>query len=156
MERILAPFNPRKELVDINRHPANGKAYSSVVLLADSVEQTRIELRYGLNDQLIALELNSLGVRIHRRFLHPGEDDFKSVGDLLLRLDEPLVYKIDQAGARRGYLAFPREPAKELHLLVGAAHKKMYRHLFLENFETQYDTLRRFDHFNGVDIVFQK
>ncbi len=152
MRRIIAPFNRRKKLVDLNLHPANGGAYSSVVLLADLEKQTRAEVRYGLHDQPIALELNSLGIRIHRRALHPGDDDFKSVCDLLLQLDQPIVYRTDQVGARQGYCI----SEDELHSVLEAAQQKQYKHLSLENFETQYDTLKRFDHFNGVDIVYQR
>lgn len=152
MALILSPFNPRKETVDLNRHPANGKAYSSVVLLVDSAEQTRTEVCYGVNDQPIALELNALGIRTHCRLFKPDQDDFKSVCDLLLQFDEPLIYRTSRVGARKGYLV----SRDELHSILQAALEKQYKHLSLENFEVQYDSRGRFDHFNGVDVVFEK
>jgi hypothetical protein len=121
---------------------------TSVVGMVEMPTQTRLEIRYGLHDQMVAEKLYQLH-RTSPGLFESGTESFSKVYDAVARLRSPTIYKKEKSGDLEGLVV---DDAGSLNAVLRTVEN--FALVVLENVEVQHSgniTL-----YNGIDVVFKK
>lgn len=133
--------------------PANSFSPQSAVGIVRETGSLRLQIRYGLQDQLVAFVLADIFKKTGGRALSSVEQEFAEVCDQVMQLYRPRIYRLERAGAQE-HTAAGDEASKILDLRHNLVYEP-FKDLRLGNLEVQYGLDGRIRHINGIDAIFR-
>jgi hypothetical protein len=129
---ILGQYDSSLPIVKLPDRQVDAGKYNSSVRIVDNERQTRLEIAYGLGDQLVATRIIELVESTKKRFVRPDKTEFALIGEQLVSLHSPEVYRTEKSSDRLGYTIDP----KSITEIIEAAKKGSFAYLFLQNMGT--------------------
>lgn len=131
--------------------PANVLLPWSAVGITRETGSLRLQIRYGLQDQLVAFDLADIFKKTGGRALSSAEQEFAEVCDLVMQLYRPRIYRLERAGAQE-YAAAGDEASKILDLRHNLVYEP-FKDMRLGSLEIQYGLDGRIQHINWIDAI---